>query len=112
MGIQICSNEGSNSLQRGDNHICQKMGWDHLKIFSRTTRSISTKFDRKHPWVKGIQVCSCDDHWSFPRGDNSVNVKIHGKIRKNKNLLQNHWANFVQTWYKLFLGDGNSDLFK
>jgi hypothetical protein len=46
-------------------------------FFSRTTGPFSTKLGRKHPWVKGIQVCSNDEHWSFPRGDNSENVKIH-----------------------------------
>ena len=27
-------------------------------------------------------------------------------------LLQNHWANFKQTWYKVSLGEGDSSLFK
>ena len=27
-------------------------------------------------------------------------------------LLQNHWANFNQTWYKVSLGEGDSSLFK
>ena len=27
-------------------------------------------------------------------------------------LLQNHWANFNQTWHKVFLGEGDSSLFK
>ena len=27
-------------------------------------------------------------------------------------LLQNHWANFNQTWHKTSLGEGNSSLFK
>ena len=27
-------------------------------------------------------------------------------------LLQNHWANFNQTWHKASLGEGNSSLFK
>jgi hypothetical protein len=35
--IQVCSNEGPGPLQRGDNHKNVKMGWGHLKIFSRTT---------------------------------------------------------------------------
>ena len=29
-----------------------------------------------------------------------------------KNLLQNHWANFNQTWHKASLGDRDSSLFK
>ena len=27
-------------------------------------------------------------------------------------LLQNHWANFNQTWHKSFLGEGNPSLLK
>ena len=27
-------------------------------------------------------------------------------------LLQNHWANFNQTWHKVSLGEGDSSLFK
>jgi hypothetical protein len=36
-GIQVCSNTGPGPLQRGDNHKNVKMGWGHLKIFSRIT---------------------------------------------------------------------------
>ena len=43
-GIQICSNKGPGSLQRGDNHKNVKMGWGHLKsFFSTTTGPISTR---------------------------------------------------------------------
>jgi hypothetical protein len=34
--IQIYSNKGPGSLHRGDYHKNVKMGWGHLKIFSRT----------------------------------------------------------------------------
>jgi hypothetical protein len=37
MGILNCSNKGPGPLQRGDNYENAKMGWCHLKIFSRTT---------------------------------------------------------------------------
>jgi hypothetical protein len=36
-GIQVCSNKGTDSYQRGDNHKNVKTGWGHFKIFSRTT---------------------------------------------------------------------------
>jgi hypothetical protein len=36
-GIQVHSNKGPGLLQRGDNYKNVKMGWGHLKIFSRTT---------------------------------------------------------------------------
>jgi hypothetical protein len=57
-GIQICSNKGPGPVLREDNHRNVKMWWDHLKIFSRNTGPISTRLGIKHPWVKGIQVCS------------------------------------------------------
>jgi hypothetical protein len=34
-GIQNCSNKRSCNGQRGDNHKNAKLGWGHLKIFSR-----------------------------------------------------------------------------
>jgi hypothetical protein len=37
MGIQNCTNKEPGPLQRGDNLKNAKMGWGHLKIFSRTT---------------------------------------------------------------------------
>jgi hypothetical protein len=50
-GIQVSSNIGRGSLQRGDNHKNVKMGWCYLKIlFSRTTGSILTKLGTKYPW--------------------------------------------------------------
>jgi hypothetical protein len=58
-GIQVCSNKGPCSLQRGDNHKKCKMGLGHLKIFfSRTTGPILSRLGTNHPWVKGVQVCS------------------------------------------------------
>ena len=55
----------------------------NLKIvFSRTTGLISTKFSTKHPWVKGIQVCSNEGPHPFPRGDNCEIVKIHWQYLK------------------------------
>jgi hypothetical protein len=42
--LEVCSNEGPNFLQRGDNHKNVKMGWGHLKIFfSRTTGPVLTR---------------------------------------------------------------------
>ena len=68
------------------NYEIVKIHWRNLKIFfSRTTEPISTKLFTKHPWVKGIQVCSNEGPHPFPRGDNyasshipvSVEYKIH-----------------------------------
>jgi hypothetical protein len=68
----------SNTLQRGDNHKNVKMGWGHLKIFSRTTGPILTRLGTNHPWVKGIQDHSSKEGDSHsPRGDDSGRVKIH-----------------------------------
>ena len=50
---------------------------DHLSSVRRTTGPISTKLGIKHPWVKGIQVCSNDGPRPLPRGDNYEISKIH-----------------------------------
>ena len=61
-GIQICSNDGPRSFPGGDNNQIAKIHWRNSKIFfSRTAGPISTKFGTKHPWVKGIQVCSNEE---------------------------------------------------
>ena len=52
-------------------------------IFSRTTGSISTKLGTKHPWVKGIQVCSNEGPHPFPREDNYEIAKYIDKIKKS-----------------------------
>ena len=44
-------------FSKGDNYEIAKILWRILKIFFfRTAESISTKFDTKQPWVKGIQI--------------------------------------------------------
>ena len=57
-GIQVCSNERKDPSPRGDNSKSVKIYRKFLKIFSRTSRPISIKLGKNHPWVKGIQVCS------------------------------------------------------
>ena len=56
--MQAYSNEGPHHFTSGDNYGIMKIQLRNLKIFSRTTEPISTKLDTKHPWIKGIQVCS------------------------------------------------------
>jgi hypothetical protein len=52
--------------------------------------------------MKGIQVCSNKGLSPLQRGDNHKN-----RVGSFKNLpLQNHWANFNQTWRKSSLGKG------
>jgi hypothetical protein len=59
--------------------------------------------------VKGIQVCSNQGDIPSPRGDNSESKNALEKLNL---FLQNQIAKFNQTWYTLFLGKGNSGLFK
>ena len=67
-----------------------------LFTFSSSSGQISTKLGTKHPWGKGIQFSSNEGPRPFPRGDNYEN-----KLTNFKNLLlQNHCANFNQTWHK------------
>jgi hypothetical protein len=61
-----------------------KMGWGHLKIFSRITEPILTRLGTNHPWREGIQVCSKEGDCPSSRGDNSKRVKIHWKIFQNQ----------------------------
>jgi hypothetical protein len=96
-------NKGPGHLQRGDNHKNVKIGWGHLKNFSRTIGPILTRLGTNHFWLKGIQFCSKEGDSSSPRGDNSKRVKKTLTIFKNL-LLQNQQAKFNQTWYKLSLG--------
>jgi hypothetical protein len=46
-GIQVCSNKGPDSLQRGDNHKNIEMGLGHLKIFFRTMKLEKMNFTWK-----------------------------------------------------------------
>ena len=92
------------ALFQGEIIMKQRKYIDKIKkiFFSRTTEPISTKRCTKHPWVQGNQVCSNEGPHPFQRGDNYEIVK--NTLTKLKNLLlQNHWANFNQTWHKASL---------
>jgi hypothetical protein len=56
--IRNCSKEGPGSFPRRDNHINAKIGWDHLKFFSRTTEPEELIFTGKLSDIMYIQVCS------------------------------------------------------
>ena len=50
------------SFTIGNDYKIAKIYWLNLTIHSsRTTRQISTKLGTKHPWEKGIQVCSNEE---------------------------------------------------
>ena len=50
---------------------------------------------------------------SFSYGLLSVCLSVHLPVNFPLfHLLQNHWANFNQTWHKASFGGGNSSLFK
>ena len=63
------------------------------------------------PWMMRTQVCSNERPHFFSRGHNNEIAKIHSQNYKNL-LLQNHCANFKQTWHNASLGDEDSSLFK
>ena len=50
---------------RGNDFEIVKIHWRNIKIFSRTTGAISTKFDTKHLWVKVIQNYSNEEPFEF-----------------------------------------------
>ena len=81
--IQIPSNEGPRSFQRGDNYESAKIHWQIFKMFfSRTNGPVSTKLSTNHPCVEGSQVCSNEGPRPFPKGDNYEIAKIHWQIFK------------------------------
>jgi hypothetical protein len=75
-GSQVCSNKGQGPLQRGDNHRNVKMGWSHLKIFSRTNGLILTRLCTNSLRSRGFTFSKEGDSPSS-RGDNSKRVKMH-----------------------------------
>ena len=92
--------EGDSSLfkRRGDNYEIAKIYWRNKKnpaFFSRTKGTISTELGTKHPWVKGIQVCSNEGHCLFPRTDNFETAKIHWQNLKKQ--LGQFKPNLAQT---------------
>ena len=64
----------ANSFPREDNYEITKIHWQIWIIFSRTTGPISAKLGTKHPWVKGIQVCSNERLFFFRMGVNCKNI--------------------------------------
>ena len=62
--------------------------------------------------VKGIQICSNEGSCPFSRGDNYEIVKIRTLTNLKNHLLQNHWADFNQTWHKSSFGVGDSSFFQ
>jgi hypothetical protein len=53
------------------------------KIFSRTSRPITIKLGKNHPWVQGILNCPNKGPGPLQRGDNHKNAKmglVHLKI--------------------------------
>ena len=65
----------------------------------RTIGPISIKLCTKHPWVKGIQVCSNEGPSPFPRGDNSANVNFEWKYFLKIFFSWTTGQIFDQTWH-------------
>ena len=91
-GILDYSKKGSRPIPRGDDYEIVKMNWQNLLIkvfFSRTTRPISAKLSKKHPWVKSLFK------W---KGHTFLHKEIITKLQKYiqfKNLLLNYCASFI-----------------
>ena len=66
-------------------------------LLYRTAGPISTKFDTKPSWMKGIQFCLFFFQKKILRNSENTSTKF-------RNLLQNYWANFNQTWNNASLG--------
>ena len=72
-------------------------------FFSRTTRPISTNLGTcKAPLGEGSSSFFFSNEGPFPKGENNKIVK---KDSFHDLFLQNHSANFYQTWHKSSLGE-------
>ena len=92
-GIHVCSNERPHPSPRGDNYEIVKKHWWNSKIFfSRTTEPISTKFGTKHPWVKGIQVCSNEEPINSPK----INNVFFSSLNQRYDII------ICAYWFELF----------
>ena len=80
----------------------------HSRFSIQSHRPNFIKTWRKHPWVKGIQVCSNEGLCRFPKG------AYYTLPRYADIFFQNNKANFHKTYVflKSPLGEENSSLFK
>ena len=66
---QVNFSDRNLSVVRRPHRYCCRCKLFTLSFFSRTTMPISTKLDKKHHWVMGIQVYSNEGPHLFPEGD-------------------------------------------
>ena len=71
--------------------------------------NLSAKFthllDKMHSWVKGIQVCSNEGTWPFPRRNHSTIVKMCWQYFKTSSQewldhFQSNFAQSIDPWVK------------
>ena len=108
---RACSNEGPALFQ---NEIIKKLQniLTNLKILFQNHWNIFKQTGQKTSFGEVDSTFLNEDFPRLcPRGYNYEIVQIHWQIWKNR-FLQNQWANFNQTWPKISLGEGNSNLFK
>ena len=101
-GVKFVQINGPCPFPRWNNYEIAKICWQNLKIFSRTTGPISTKFGTVHPWVKGSQVCSNEGPHLFPGGDNYKIAKIH--LRRIKVFFSKSLGQFQPNLAQCILG--------
>ena len=89
-------------LAHSSEFFCRLSSVRSFNFFIRTSRPISTRPGTKHPLVKGT-------NFFFKWRATSFSM---AKILWRNLKIQNHSANFNQTWHKRPLGEGNSSLFK
>ena len=78
-----------------------------LTIYEKIQMNLNVKFKGNRACASSI-IC----RMTRPITDWPAEADQKNTLKIFKNLLQNQRANFNQTWYKSFLGEGNSKLFK
>ena len=61
MRTQICSNEGPHLFSRRDNYEIAKSLTKLRNLILQNRWANFNQMGTKHPWVKGIQVCSIEE---------------------------------------------------
>ena len=111
-GIQVCFKNGPLSFPSQDIYEIAKIHLGNLKIFLwRITLPISTKLCTKHPWVKGIYICSNEKPRPFSKGTKLRNSKkTLSKFQKSSS--QKPLGQFQPNLTLSILGEGESRFYK
>ena len=57
--------------------VCLSVNFSFFRLLLKSRKANFNQIGTMHPWVKGIQVCSNEGPFPFPKADNCKIAKIH-----------------------------------